>query len=145
MGPLCTSVSAQTSTCQKVKFYQLNLAGEGRMSLRIASKAVLLFLLTTAEEIVWNPWPSLGCRGLQRDVVSICWPIAPSYTSPNVVQMREDGGGGGWVAGSQPMSAAAHITWHGALINFGDLPPYLTYAWQTCKPVTRVLLLNDGS
>ncbi len=37
------------------------------------------------------------------------------------VQMREEGGGGG-VAGSQPMSTAVHITWHGAQINFGDLP-----------------------
>ncbi len=36
-------------------------------------------------------------------------------------------GGGGGVAGSQPMSTAVHITWHGAQINFGDLPPYLTY------------------
>ncbi len=25
------------------------------------------------------------------------------------------------------MSRAVHITWHGAQINFGDLPPYLTY------------------
>jgi hypothetical protein len=29
--------------------------------------------------------------------------------------------------GSQPKSTAVHITWHGAQINFGDLPPYLTY------------------
>ncbi len=34
------------------------------------------------------------------------------------------------VAGSQPMSTAVHITWHGAQINFGDLTPYLTYAWN---------------
>jgi hypothetical protein len=26
------------------------------------------------------------------------------------------------------MKIAVHITWHGAQINFGDLPPYLTYA-----------------
>jgi hypothetical protein len=26
------------------------------------------------------------------------------------------------------MSTAVHITWHGAQINLGDLPPYLTYA-----------------
>jgi hypothetical protein len=25
------------------------------------------------------------------------------------------------------MSTAVHITWHGAQINFGDLPPYLTF------------------
>ncbi len=41
------------------------------------------------------------------------------YTSPNA---------GGWgVAGSQPISTAVHITWHGAKIYFGDLTPYLTY------------------
>ncbi len=44
------------------------------------------------------------------------------------VQMRGRGG----VAGSQPMSTAVHITGHGAQINFGDLPPYLTYA-RTCS------------
>ncbi len=38
------------------------------------------------------------------------------------VQMR------GGRAGSQQMSADVHNTWHGAQINFGDLPPYLTYA-----------------
>jgi hypothetical protein len=59
-------------------------------------------------------------RGLQRDVVYLCWPIAP----PRVrVQMRVKGGD----SGSQPMSKAVHITWHGAQINFGDLPPYLNY------------------
>ncbi len=39
------------------------------------------------------------------------------------VQRRREGG----VAGSQPMSTAVHITWHGAQINFGDLPPYLIF------------------
>ncbi len=47
-------------------------------------------------------------------------------------------GGRGGVAGSQPMNTAVHITWHGAQVNFGDLPPYLTYAykyrsWNLCK------------
>ncbi len=36
-------------------------------------------------------------------------------------------GGMGGIAGSHPMSTAVHITWHGAQINFGDLPPYLSY------------------
>jgi hypothetical protein len=31
------------------------------------------------------------------------------------------------VAGSHPMSTTVYITRHGAQINFGDLPPYLTY------------------
>jgi hypothetical protein len=39
-------------------------------------------------------------------------------------ECRGMGGGGVEVAGSQPMSTAVHITWHGAQINFGDLPPY---------------------
>ncbi len=42
-----------------------------------------------------------------------------------VIQVQS--GGRGWVAWSQPMSTAVHITWHGAQINFGDLFPYLTY------------------
>ncbi len=40
------------------------------------------------------PW------GLQKDVVYLGWPIAPSYLSPNA--------GGGGVAGSQPMITAVH-------------------------------------
>ncbi len=31
------------------------------------------------------------------------------------------------------MSAAVHITWHGAQINFGDLPPYLIYAFRAAE------------
>ncbi len=37
-------------------------------------------------------------------------------------------GGGGGVTGSQPMTTAMHITWHGAQINFGDNTQYFTYA-----------------
>ncbi len=40
-------------------------------------------------------------------------------------------GGMAGVTGSQPMSTALHhITWHGVQINFGDLPPYLTYGFK---------------
>ncbi len=46
---------------------------------------------------------------------------ASSFMSPNA------GGYGGAVGGSQPISTAVYIKWHGAQINFGDLPPYLTY------------------
>jgi hypothetical protein len=35
-----------------------------------------------------------GIRRLQRDVVYLCWPLAPSYTSPNAGD-----GGGGWLRG----------------------------------------------
>jgi hypothetical protein len=66
--------------------------------------------------------PMLLCRGSQRDVVYLGWPVAPSYMSPNT-------GGGGGVAGSSqwvPLYTGAR--------NFGDLTPYLTYAnkqrWQ---------------
>jgi hypothetical protein len=47
---------------------------------------------------------SLLGRGLQRDVVYLDWPIAPSYMSPNA-----GGGGGGGVAGPKPMSTAVHL------------------------------------
>ncbi len=43
-------------------------------------------------------------RGLQRDVVYLCWP----YESPS------EGIGHRGVAGSQPMSTAVHITWQEA-------------------------------
>ncbi len=77
-------------------------------------------------------------QGLQRDVVYLCWPIAPQYTSPNAGEW----GGGGWrVAGSQPMSTAVHITWHGAQINFGDLTPYLTYMCTVIYEVQDILEL----
>ncbi len=59
-------------------------------------------------------------RGLQGDVVYLGWPTAPSY-----FESKCDGRWG--YAGSQPMSTAVHITWHGAQINLGDLTPYLTY------------------
>jgi hypothetical protein len=35
--------------------------------------------------------PLSGTRGLQRDVVYLCWPIAPSYSSP-----KAGDEGGGW-------------------------------------------------
>ncbi len=70
-------------------------------------------------------------RWLHRYVVYLCWPIAPSFTSPNGGWM------GGGVAGSQPMSTAVHITWYGAQINFGDLLPYLTYVLNL-RVITQV-------
>ncbi len=64
-------------------------------------------------------------RGLQRDVVFFSDHSALEYESQfqKKSQCRRIEG----VAGSQPMSTAVHITWHGAQINFGDLPPYFTY------------------
>ncbi len=59
-------------------------------------------------------------RGLQRDVVYLSWPIAPSYMSPNA-------GGGGELRG---LSQWVQL-YTGAQINCGDLTPYLTYG---CAP-----------
>ncbi len=55
-------------------------------------------------------------RGLQRELVYLGWPMAPSYMSPNA-------GGGGKFFG---VSANEYSCAHGAQINFGDLTPYLT-------------------
>jgi hypothetical protein len=68
----------------------------------------------------------LAKRGPKRDVVNLCRPKAPLVKR---VQMRGEVG----VAGSQPMSTAVHIKSHGAQINFGDLPPYLTHAGKQRK------------
>jgi hypothetical protein len=43
------------------------------------------------------------------------------------VQMREEGGSCG--VSANEYSCAHHVT-YGAQINFGDLPPYLTYGYQ---------------
>ncbi len=69
----------------------------------------------------WHAALYILIRGLLRDVVYLCWPIEPRI--PNA--------GGGGVAWSKTMSTAVHITWPGAQINFGDPPPYLTYASNT--------------
>ncbi len=67
-------------------------------------------------------WCRVVCppQGLQRDVVNLGWPIAPSYMSPNA------GSGGGGLRG---LSQWVQL-YIGALINFGDLTPYLTYDSQ---------------
>jgi hypothetical protein len=57
---------------------------------------------------------NIGCRGLQRDVVYLGWPIGPSYLSPNA------GGGGGEFRGLSQ--------W--VQLYTGDLTPYLTYDWM---------------
>jgi hypothetical protein len=54
-------------------------------------------------------------------------------------------GGGGVVAGSQPMSTVQLYT--GAKVNFGDLTPYLTYAIITitvqCTQSQPMLISNE--
>jgi hypothetical protein len=54
-------------------------------------------------------------RGLQRDDVSLGWPIASSYMSPNA-------GEGGELRANEYVQL-----YTGAQRNFGDLAPYLTY------------------
>jgi hypothetical protein len=56
-------------------------------------------------------------RGLQRDVVYLGWPIAPSFMSPNA-------GEGGCCLRGLSQWVQLHT---GAQRNFGDLTPYLTY------------------
>ncbi len=65
-------------------------------------------------------------RGLQRDVVYLCWPIAPWY-NPNCGRM-----GGRGCGDSANEYSCAHHTWHGAQINFVELTPYLTYKSNYC-------------
>jgi hypothetical protein len=50
------------------------------------------------------------------------------------IQMR---GGRGELQGLSQFSTAVHITWHRAQINFGDLPPYLTYGAEDRDPGSR--------
>jgi hypothetical protein len=50
----------------------------------------------------------------------------PSLLTNSALVYESKWGEGMGGAGSQPMSTAGHITRHGAQINFGDLPPYIT-------------------
>ncbi len=49
--------------------------------------------------------PLCVSRGLQRDVVNLSWPIAPSYMSPNAV------GGGSCGVSANEYSYVHHVTW----------------------------------
>ncbi len=50
------------------------------------------------------PPPRLLRRGLQKDVVYLCWPIAPSYMRPNA------GGLGGFGVSANEYSCVHHVT-----------------------------------
>ncbi len=69
----------------------------------------------------------VGTVGWDQRVTKRC--RLPLLTNSALVYVSKCGVIGG-VAGSQPMSTAVNITWYGAQINFGDLPPYLTYGWD---------------
>ncbi len=62
-------------------------------------------------------------KGARHGVTKRCygWSIVPTYMSP-------DAGGGGGIAGSQPMSTNVHNKW--SPNKFGDIIPYLTYGVQ---------------
>ncbi len=84
---------------------------------------------------------NIGILGLQRDVVFLGWPLAPSYTSPTV------GGGGscGFSANEynelRGLSQWVHL-YTGAQINFSDLTPYLTYEPQVSLQNQKILLFQ---
>ncbi len=80
---------------------------------------------------------STAGRGLQRDVVYLGWPMAPSYMSPNA-------GRGNW--GSQPMNTAVHRSpnklWRSNSI-FNCVDFELLHAdWQSVK--WGAAAANDG-
>ncbi len=66
-------------------------------------------------------------KGLQRYVVYLGWPIAPSYMSPNA----------GWGGQLQGLSHWVPQLYTGDQINFGDPAPYLTYAKNPSHPRTQ--------
>ncbi len=76
-----------------------------------------VFLNSAVSPSVAKSRQKLKARGLQRDVVYLGWPIAPSNMSPNA-------GGGGELRG---LSQWVQL-YTGSQINFGDLTPHLTYA-----------------
>ncbi len=81
--------------------------------------AAILFLKINAILISRFEMAGTGLsRGLQKDVVYLGWPIAPSYMRPNA------GGGGSCGVSANEYSCTLYT---GAQINFGDLSPYLTY------------------
>jgi hypothetical protein len=62
-------------------------------------------------------------KELQRDVVYLGWPVAPSYLSPNA---------GAGVGGLRGLSQWVKL-YTGTQINFGDLTPYLTYSMASAQ------------
>ncbi len=69
-------------------------------------------------------WCFLSWFGIYQGVTKRC---RLSLLANSALVYKSKCGGIVGVAGSQPINTAVHITWHGARLNFGDLPPYLTY------------------
>ncbi len=80
--------------------------------------------------MIWEVRTVLYNYTVNRGVTKIC---RLSWLTNSALEYEPKCGGGGRVAGSQPMSTAVHSA-HGVQINFGDLTPYLTYGINyTCK------------
>ncbi len=92
--PACRAMGTKECTLRKQIFCVLGSQGRTKIP-----------LICT----LWVPIYPTSIRGSQRDVVYLCWPIAPSYMSPNA-------GGGGCGVSANEYSCA-----HGAQIHFGDL------------------------
>jgi hypothetical protein len=75
----------------------------------------------------YNGWEkSILSMGLQRDVVYLCWPIAPSYYESKC-------GGSGGVAG---LSQWVQLCTSRDMEPFGDLPPYLNLWLEMKYPIS---------
>jgi hypothetical protein len=119
----CITVDFATAASQNgFCIYQLSLHRKSNVITKMTKNIIFFYyflrkrditchILSYKNNVLW-----CRCRGIRRDVVYLCWPIPP-----HIYESKRGG-----VAGSQPMSTAVHITWPGAQINFGDLPPYLS-------------------
>ncbi len=115
-----------------VKFLELLLINFWRDAKNRMLKILCENLVVSLSVKNWTAFPAI--QGLlQRDVVSLCWPIAPSYTSPNAR-------GGGALRGlSQWEQLCTSRDMEPTHVNFGDIPPYLTYAAISLGRLLRIL------
>ncbi len=95
-------------------------------------------LITERNSVSWYMQKRLSPSGLQRDVVHLGWPIAPSYMSPKA------GGGGSCGVSANEYSCTVYT---GAPLNFGDLTPYLTYDFSWLHEIShqKTLFLTIGT
>ncbi len=89
------------------------------LSLTSASCVSFSVVLCIARRAYWREREGGGQWELQRDVVYLGWPIAPSYVSPSAGR----GGASQWVQ-----------LYTGAQINLANLTPYLTYGGGEEEP-----------
>ncbi len=115
---------------QTAKRYMSNMNME---ELGMQGKVVFagLLLESARKSSVWGR--EVGC--LQGVTRRRCLSWLTNSALVYRVQMMRDGG----IVGSQPMSTAVHITWHGAQINFGDLSPYYFDIWAHASESKKAL------